>query len=408
MNKGLLSEYFEGVAVKRLSAVDTDPKRSNQHEVGTTRDMRRFLGENHQQQFDVNYIWLGDEQDGIPCPDTATHYDSRLNQPNRSPEWRLYYSSNMVTEIMQEGDTLFLAKRPGNELLFVVVPAGSTIESQLLWLFSFDEQPDLKFTAQEYVGINDSTLDFAARFILDELGIEFEDPNANNIEAIVERFGLVFPKTVDFSDLARLTLPGVDARDDADQALLAWLNHEEAMFRQLEKKIVSERLRAGFVIAESVDVDGFLSFSLSVQNRRKSRMGLSFENHLSAVFRQHEIKFERGCVTERGNKPDFLFPAGRNYHDPLFPSEALTMLAAKSTCKDRWRQVLPEADRLPQKHLITLEPAISGAQTAQMEESNLQLVVPLSIQSSYTDGQREWLMSLKGFLGDVSRRQISN
>ncbi len=314
----------------------------------------------------------------------------------------------MVTEIMQEGNTLFLAKRPGNELIFVVVPAGSTIESQLLWLFGFDEQPDLKFTAQEYVGDNDATLDFAARFILDELGIEFEDPNANNIEAIVERFGLVFPKTVDFSDLARLTLPEVDARDDADQALLAWLNHEEAMFRQLEKKIVSERLRAGFVVAESVDVDGFLSFSLSVQNRRKSRMGLSFENHLSAVFRQHEIKFERGCVTERGNKPDFLFPAGRNYHDPLFPSEALTMLAAKSTCKDRWRQVLPEADRLPQKHLITLEPAISVAQTAQMEESNLQLVVPLSIQSSYADTQREWLMSLKGFLEVVSRRHIIN
>lgn len=44
MNKGLLSEYFEGVAVKRLSAVDADPKRSNQHEVGTTHEMRRFLG----------------------------------------------------------------------------------------------------------------------------------------------------------------------------------------------------------------------------------------------------------------------------------------------------------------------------------------------------------------------------
>lgn len=84
------------------------------------------------------------------------------------------------------------------------------------------------------------------------------------------------------------------------------------------------------------------------------------------------------------------------------------MLAAKSTCKDRWRQVLPEADRLPQKHLITLEPAISVAQTAQMEESNLQLVVPLSIQSSYADTQREWLMSLKGFLEVVSHRQIIN
>jgi EcoRII C terminal len=408
MNKGLLSEYFEGVAVKRLSAVDADQKKSNQHEVGTTREMRRFLGENHQQRFDVNYIWLGDEQEGIPCPDTATHYDTRLNQPDRRPEWRLYYSSNVITEIMQEGDTLFLAKRPGNELLFIVVPAGSTIENQLLWLFGFDIQPNLKFAAQQYVGENDATLDFAARFILDELGIEFEDPNANSIDAIIERFGLVFPKTVEFSDLARLTLPRVDARDDADQSLLAWLNHEEAMFRQLEKKIVSERLKTGFVFDNAVDVDGFLSFSLSVQNRRKSRMGLSFENHLSAVFRQHDIRFERGCATERGNKPDFLFPAGKQYHDPSFPNEALTMLAAKSTCKDRWRQVLPEADRLTQKHLITLEPAISSAQTMQMAESSLQLVVPLAIQSSYADIQRDWLLSLSDFLNLVARRQLAH
>jgi hypothetical protein len=128
VNKGHLSEYFEGVAVKRLSAVDANPKKSNQHEIGTTRDMRGFLGENHQQKFEASYIWLGDEQEGISCPDFATHYDTRLNKPDRSPEWRLYYTSNAVTEIMQEGDTLFLAKRPGNTLLFIVVSADSTIE----------------------------------------------------------------------------------------------------------------------------------------------------------------------------------------------------------------------------------------------------------------------------------------
>ena len=42
------------------------------------------------------------------------------------------------------------------------------------------------------------------------------------------------------------------------------------------------------------------------------------------------------------------------------------MLAVKSTCKDRWRQILAEADRLPVKHLLTLEPGISVAQTDEM------------------------------------------
>jgi EcoRII C terminal len=273
MNKGHLSEYFEGVAVKRLSRVDANPKISNQHEVGTTREMRDFLGETHQEKFDANYIWLGDEQDGFSVRDFATHYDTRLNQPERSPEWRLYYSSNAVTELMQEGDTLFLAKRPRSELLFIVVPAESTIENQLLWLFGFDSQPRLKFAAQQYSGDSDSTLDFAARFVLDELGIEFEDPNANSLDAIIERYGLEFPKTKDFSGLARLTLPDVSAEDAPDVALMAWLDHEEAMFRRLERRIVSARIEQGFLTADGVDVDGFLSFSLSVQNRRKSRMG---------------------------------------------------------------------------------------------------------------------------------------
>lgn len=40
MKRGHLADYFEGVGVKRLSAVDAEPKASNQHEVGTTVKMR--------------------------------------------------------------------------------------------------------------------------------------------------------------------------------------------------------------------------------------------------------------------------------------------------------------------------------------------------------------------------------
>lgn len=33
------------------------------------------------------------------------------------------------------------------------------------------------------------------------------------------------------------------------------------------------------------------------------------------------------------------------------------MLAAKTSTKDRWRQVLDEAGRIPDKHLFTIAPA---------------------------------------------------
>jgi EcoRII C terminal len=405
MKKGHLSEYFDGVAVKRLSKVDANPKVSNQHEVGTTKEMRQFLGEAHQQKFNANYVWLGDEQEGFSCPGFATHYDTRLNQPFRRPEWRLYYASNPVTDLMEEGDTLFLAKRPDMTLLLIVVPADSTIENQLLWLFGFDSQPVLKFATQTYFGDRDSTLDFAARFVLDELGIEFEDPNANSLDSIIERFGLVFPKTQEFSTLARLTLPEVRAEDSPDVALMAWLNHEEAMFRRLERKVVSARIEHGFVHDDGVDVDGFLSFSLSVQNRRKSRMGQSFEHHLAAVFDATGIRYTKGGKTERSNKPDFLFPDQSSYSSPAFPVDGLTMLAAKSVCKERWRQILPEADRIHAKHLVTLEPGISSAQTDQMQAHAVQLVVPMSLQGSYTQAQTGWLWTVERFVQHVRELQ---
>ncbi|MDE2822620.1 MAG: type II restriction endonuclease, partial [Chloroflexota bacterium] len=72
-----------------------------------------------------------------------------------------------------------------------------------------------------------------------------------------------------------------------------------------------------------------------------------------------------------------------------------------SSCKERWRQVLAEADKIPRKHLLTLESSISIQQTDQMQHSNLQLVVPQTIHETYTEGQREWLWTLRGFIEHV-------
>ena len=81
------------------------------------------------------------------------------------------------------------------------------------------------------------------------------------------------------------------------------------------------------------------------------------------------------------------------------------MLASKSTLKDRWRQVLTEAARIPSKHLLTLEPAISEHQTDQMRAAQLQLVLPARLHETYRDGQRRWLMSVGDFVQVVSERK---
>lgn len=187
--------------------------------------------------------------------------------------------------------------------------------------------------------------------------------------------------------------------------LASWLDREEQMFRRLERHIVADRIRSGFQLSEGADVDGFLKFSLSVQNRRKSRAGHSLELHLDTIFRAHNIAFSHGQITENRNRPDFLFPGQAEYLDPDFPESRLTMLGAKSTLKDRWRQVLSEAQRIQCKHLMTLEPAISRNQTDEMRAKNLRLVVPAKLHQSYHPEQRTWLLRLVDFVTVVQERQ---
>lgn len=402
MTNSYLRDHFVGVGAKRLTAVDADPSSSNQHEVGTTRDMRRhFLGE-HNRRFKTVFVWLDDKENAIVAESEANYYDVRERQPYRSSEWRLYYPRNAVTETMSQGDSLFIAMARDKSIYFVVAPPDSTSERQLSWLFGLSPVGQ-KFVSRE-IDEPGTELGFAARFILDELGIETEPTDSEELDAIIEQFGDSFPTTKVFSQMARDSLPGIDSRDEPDAALVQWLDREEALFRRLERRIVTERLRQGFVAGNDVDVDDFLRFSLSVHNRRKSRMGYSLENHLAAVFDDHELAYIRNAKTEYKNCPDFLFPSLELYCEaPKDGDPRLTMLGAKSTCKDRWRQVLLEAKKIPDKHLFTLEPGISEDQTDQMRASSLQLVVPKPVCDSYTPSQQTWLWDLRDFIDYVGK-----
>ncbi len=110
------------------------------------------------------------------------------------------------------------------------------------------------------------------------------------------------------------------------------------------------------------------------------------------------VQFDHGAVTEGRAKPDFLFPSAASYHDDDFPATRLSMLGAKTSCKDRWRQVLNEAARITRKHLLTLQPTISSYQMQEMREAELKLVVPAQLHEGYSLGQREKLLSLSEFI----------
>lgn len=404
MKRGHLSEYFSGIAVKRLSAVETRPATSNQHEFNSSTELKRLMGDDDLKDIPTKFIWIGHEQEAVEVEGFVTWYDARRKHPTRS-EYRLYYPSNDVTAMMEVGDAFFLAKRKNDECLVIITPSDSTMYNQLLWLFGIDIQSEFQFSFQSVGGNVDAELDFAARFVLEALEIDPEEPEGPTIDDLIEPFGLTMPKTKTLSELARQSLGLEMIKDAPDQALMAWMDREDQLFRRLERKIVAERLRGGFRTPDGEDVDGFISFSLSVQNRRKSRAGLALESHIEALLSEFRIQFDRGAVTENGNKPDFLFPSAADYSNPEFPASELTMLGAKSTLKERWRQVLSEAERIETKHLLTLEPGISEKQTAEMQAKQLQLVVPSGLHGTYKPQQRLWLMDVSGFIRLIQSKQ---
>ncbi|MCR4590452.1 MAG: hypothetical protein K5668_06500 [Lachnospiraceae bacterium] len=104
---------------------------------------------------------------------------------------------------------------------------------------------------------------------------------------------------------------------------------------------------------------------------------------------------------------NFLFPSEEAYHDPSFEVGKLCTLAAKTTCKDRWRQILNEADRLrdENKYLCTMQQGISASQMDEMLAERVVLVVPKAYHSAYPKEKRDRIWTLGRFVNYVKEME---
>ena len=180
-----------------------------------------------------------------------------------------------------------------------------------------------------------------------------------------------------------------------DKKIIDWTNMEYSLFRALEYERYGDIIARGFS-----NVDEFVKVANMVLNRRKSRAGKSLEHHLAAIFDGNRIQYSAQAVTEGNKKPDFIFPSGEAYHNQNFDVKKLVTLAAKTTCKDRWRQVLNEANRMKEspKYLCTLQQGISRAQMDEMQDENVILVVSKPYISSYPRDRQGRIWTLARFV----------
>ena len=212
-------------------------------------------------------------------------------------------------------------------------------------------------------------------------------------EEIPEAWRSVFPNG---EELVEWAARRRKARGNADQRLVDRRKCEEQAFFSIERYHAMPRINSGFT-----SVEAFVEFAGSLTNRRKSRSGRSLELHARRIFGEEGVPFAWQARTENKKAPDFIFPSQEAYHDPQFPAGSLRMLAAKTTCKDRWRQILNEADRIPNKHLLTLQEGVSEPQFREMRDAGITLVVPEPVMSSYPDEVRSHLVSLEGFVAEL-------
>lgn len=187
---------------------------------------------------------------------------------------------------------------------------------------------------------------------------------------------------------------------DPDRRLLSRRACEFAIFRSVEESTELTAIRKGFSTMEE-----FLERAQSILQRRKSRSGRSLELHARAIFTEEGLcegrHFSHQKESEQGSRPDFLFPSVNAYRNGSFPQDQLRMLAVKTTCRDRWRQVLQEANRIEIKHLLTLQEGVSERQFRQMKEAGVRLVVPQPLISKFPQSVQPELQTLKSFITDV-------
>ena len=141
-----LSDHFVGIAAKRLSRVEIF---ANQHEFNGINKFRDILG-SERRNFSGRVIYFSDIEDQvIDNASNFTWYDVRENNPNRSAEYRLYYSDNEIVPNSSIGDLVVLCRDVKDQILIIVAANGTTAEQQLIQLFGLNEIEN-KFVVKDF------------------------------------------------------------------------------------------------------------------------------------------------------------------------------------------------------------------------------------------------------------------
>jgi hypothetical protein len=378
------------LAAKKLAEVEVSAESSNQHEfnAGLLRKALDLPTDVQDESLDI--VYLSDDGDD-PEVESAryTLYNAREGKP-RAAEYRLYYKSPLLQARAAAGDLLVIARLPSSlALRALVVPAESELGLSVRAALSDEglEIDDRFRLIQANIGKQ------GLEHLLAGASETVDVPDAN--EAIPQIEPLLLAKAIESRRMPSTTEMAAEAlrilsvrwpmRMSADDALYWALAIETAIFHHIEERIGQVELDALMKDGRVPFGDAFTLVMRQIQSR-KSRRGHSLQHHFGKILLDAGIPHAAQCVTEGKERPDFVIPGHAAYHDAAFPADRLRMVACKSVVKERWRQILTEANRIPHKYLLTLDPKLTTDTIAAMRQSAVEIFVPRpTLESSYAN-----------------------
>lgn len=352
----------------------------------------------------LRLVVFGDDgNDAIIDEDVFTLYDARAANPSRS-EWHLYYRSSIFEEAAEPGDLLVLYRPDdGSDLHGIVLRGGSEREQRFLEAMHMGADQLI----DEFRLLDpDAPSPAARRRVGEALALRDQVPakapdaaeypkSEHPLVSRAVREGRL-PTTREMASAAEgLAQQRLDPVGEPDEYLATLLDAETRLFHEIEDATSAESLNAMWT--SRPNVAEVLEWAMRIHQARRSRRGQSLQHHFASLLRANNLPYGAQCRTEPGEVPDFVVPSCEAYADPTFPDDKLRMVACKTTSKERWRQILNEAHRIPEKYLLTLDERLSAATIGEMAVARLRVFLPRPVLTSAYDNH-----PLRGGLNDVS------
>jgi len=150
-------------------------------------------------------------------------------------------------------------------------------------------------------------------------------------------------------------------------------------------------------------------YMLSAGQQRKARAGVSFEHHIERMLLDGKVPFGKQVVIQARKRPDFVLPSFAHLAKPAKGKHKGLILSAKTTLRERWKQVEREMHGC-ELFLGTVDENIAANAIEEMSSMGINLVVPEHLKKSKeTEYDRHKnVLSFKTFFGSVVRTRMTS